>query len=236
MKPNRSPRTPAVKYEPGWWLVAALLAAAGCAAGPQVVRPDDASAAEHRKEAARERAIADELQAKVLPGTSLPNPYRDPITREPDPFYGPTIYNPTDGYLDAANRHREHARQHLAAARALEAFEEMQCKDFPAAARAACPLLGPALAVENVRAGVRITFAPTVRIDAVVAHMKCHLAYARTAGYPQPSACPLYLEGVLIDREGSTSVVDITSADPATATRIQKEAKEEVVLKAASSI
>lgn len=219
------------------WRISLLATVVGigvgaCAAQPQAVRPDEASAAAHRQEAARERAIADELQAKVVPGTSLPNPYRDPITKEPDPFYGPTIYNPSDGYLDAANRHREHALQHLAAARSLEAFEEMQCRDFPPAARAACPLLGPALSVEKRPTGVRITFAPAVRVDAVVAHMRCHLAYARAAGYPQPSACPLYLAGVEIEREGSTSTVDITSANPTTAARIQREANEEVVLKA----
>jgi hypothetical protein len=215
-------------------LGAVAAAAAACAAEAPMVRPDEASAAQHRQEAARERTIADNLQAKVVPVAGLPNPYRDPITREPNPFYGPTIYDPTEGYLDAVNRHREHARQHLAAARELEAFEQSQCKDFPAAARAACPLLGPARSVQNLPTGVRITFAPAARIDAIVAHMQCHLAYARAAGYPQPSACPLYLRGVVIARVGSTPSVDITSTDPATAARIWKEAREEVVLDAAT--
>ena len=145
MKPRESTRA---RWKVArWWFLAlaaaTAAAAAACAAETQTVRPDEASAAQHRQEAARERTIADNLQAKVVPATGgLPNPYRDPITREPDPFYGPTIYDPTEGYLDAVNRHREHARQHLAAARALEAFEQVQCRDFPPAARAACPLLG----------------------------------------------------------------------------------------------
>ena len=238
MKPRESTRA---RWQVArWWFLAlasaTAAAAAACAAETQTVRPDEASAAQHRQEAARERTIADNLQAKVVPATGgLPNPYRDPITREPDPFYGPTIYDPTEGYLDAVNRHREHARQHLAAARALEAFEQVQCRDFPPAARAACPLLGPARSVENLPTGVRITFAPAARIDAIVAHMQCHLAYARAAGYPEPSTCPLYIRGVVIARVGSTPSVDITSSDPATAARVRKEAREEVVLDAATS-
>jgi hypothetical protein len=212
--------------------VALAAAAAACGAETQTVRPDEASAARHRQEAARERAIADNLQASGVPSRGLPNPYRDPITREPDPFYGPTIYDPTEGYVDAITRHREHARQHLAAARALEAFEELQCRDFPPAARAACPLLGPAVSVGDLPTGVRITFAPKVRIDAIVAHMQCHLAYARAAGYPQPSTCPLYIRGVAIARVGATPSVDITTSDPAAAALVRKEAKEEVVLEA----
>jgi hypothetical protein len=214
--------------------VGALLAFAlqiGCGAPGPAVRADDTSAANHRREAARENAIADKQQAKYAPGNSLPSPYRDPITNEPDLFYGPTIYNPTDAHLDAADRHRAHARQHEAAARQLEAFEEAQCKDFPPATRAACPLLGPAVALDNIASGVKITFAPTVRVDAVVAHMRCHLAYARTQGFPTESACPLYLKTVDVHREGDTSTVEITSADRTMIARIQKEAKEEVVLR-----
>jgi hypothetical protein len=206
----------------------------GCGAPGPTVRPDETSVAGHRREASRENALADQHQTQFAPGHTLPSPYRDPITSEPDLFYGPTIYNPTDAFLDAADKHRAHARQHEAAARKLEAFEEMQCKDFPPAARAACPLLGPALALENIPAGVRITFTPAVRVDAVVAHMRCHLAYAQAQGFPSDSPCPLYIRGVEVNREGTTSVVDLTSRDHAIVARIQHEAKEEVLLKAAA--
>ena len=215
-------------------VISALLAIAsqvGCGAPGPTVRTDDTSAAGHRREAARENAMADKHQEQYAPGNSVPSPYRDPITNEPDLFYGPTIYNPTDAHLDAADKHRAHARQHEAAAHQLETFEEMQCKDFPPATRAACPLLGPAVALDNIPSGVKITFAPTVRVDAVVAHMRCHLAYARTQGFPTESSCPLYLKGVDVHRMGTTSTVEITSPDHVTAAHIQQEAKEEVIMR-----
>jgi hypothetical protein len=40
---------------------------------------------------------------------------------------------------------------------------------------------------------------------------------------------------VAITRVGATPSVDITSSDPATAARVRKEAREEVVLKATTS-
>jgi hypothetical protein len=64
--------------------------------------------------------------------------------------------------------------------------------------------------------------------------MRCHLAYAQAQGFPSDSPCPLYIRGVDVNREGTTSVVDLTSRDHATVARIQHEAKEEVLLKAAA--
>jgi hypothetical protein len=195
---------------------------AGCAT---TVRPDDLSAERHRREAARERSLADEDRARFEPGanTSLPGV---PAMAPGSPgvaagvFWGP--YNPTVRYLDAAEKHFAHALQHEAAAAALEAFEEGECRGLAPKTRAACPLVGPVAAVEDLANGARIRLAAGASVEETVARMRCHLAFARTRGFERAPDCPLYVRGVAIAATADGAAVEVTAADAAVAATVRR--------------
>ncbi len=130
------------------------------------VKPDDMSAHAHRAEADYEHAVA----------------------RYPD-------YNPTEWRLTEAARRSAHAREHEHAAAALEAYEEAECQAFSPSRRASCPFFGPIVSVEEISGGVRVMLSDGAPVEALVAHMRCHLAHARTLGLFE-SECPLALRGV----------------------------------------
>ena len=48
--------------------------------------------------------------------------------------------------------------------------------------------------------------------EAVLAHVKCHLAFAATTGREGMDACPLYLRGIEATSDGST--IELRSPDP----------------------
>jgi hypothetical protein len=207
----------------------AVLAAA-CADNNQAVKPDEMSAAAHRDEARRENRGAQAHADSYSPTAARSNPFRDPITHsENDYLYAVPVYNPTDVNLRAAEQHRAHARQHEEAARYLEHFEEAECSDFPPATRAACPLLGPVTTLEDIPGGVRAHLTPGTRVDAVVAHMRCHFAYARARAFPEALSCPLYMRGISIKQAPDPMAVDITVADPRQVTELRARAREEAV-------
>ena len=102
-------------------------------ASHELVRADDMSATQHRQEAQREREVADK-QAAAGPAA----PGADP---------GPDDWNAER--RRQAERRREHSRQHAAAAEFLEEFEDRECRHVPAGQRAACPLLGPVVRIDD---------------------------------------------------------------------------------------
>jgi hypothetical protein len=198
--------------------ISLLLALTACAhTGP--VRPDDMSADSHRREASRlddaARAELDAYRPNAVTGVDTSTPL----------FYPMDIYNPTSYHLDEAARLAAHAREHESAAAELERFEQAECKDFPPATRAACPLLGPVVARKDVADGVLLELTPAIDTTALVAHMRCHLAYARTRGFVGLPDCPLYLRGVRVDRAGPHSIV-ITTDDPIAADKVRADAQE----------
>jgi hypothetical protein len=214
-------------------LVLASVFLGGCGSGKSAVRPDDLSVEQHRDEARKENKAADSHAKQWNPRAAEPSPFRNPIDSAGDQYAFPVpVYNPTDKHLDEVDRHRAHARQHEAAAHALETFEQAECKDFPPTTRASCPLLGPAQGVEDIDGGVRIHMLPTVRVDAVVAHMKCHFAYARSHGFDDATNCPLYLPNLDIRRGADPATVDITVADKSRIADLRRHAHEEVVVSA----
>src|SRR2546421_393237 len=76
-----------------------------------------------------------------------------------------------------------------------------ECKTVPPRERAACPLLGPAVAIRDLPDGVRVELARAGAIDATIAEMRCHYAFARTRGFSEEAAaCPLYIRGIQIER------------------------------------
>ena len=104
--------------------VGLLLAVCGCAGNTQVVKPDDMSAAEHRREAKREQAAAHQLDANIVPPDPLA--WQQP-TEAPSGFIFPVSpLNPEvsgnaqveQQRLREADGLREEAHQHRVAARA----------------------------------------------------------------------------------------------------------------------
>lgn len=185
----------------------AVMAVAACASGG--IHPDDMSAEQHRAVASRERAEADEAAAKYDPtATRTRRVVVDPLAGD----YDLEKYNPTDAYRTAAERHHEAAAQHLAAAKVLESFEDARCQGLAHETRAMCPLLGQVHAVRDIPDGVEVTVSPETPLDAFMAQVQCHLAFARTEARGGMDACPLFLPDVHVTaREGNK--VDFTVDD-----------------------
>lgn len=206
-----------------------LLVLAACGGGGRrAVRPDDMSAARHRDEAAREYAAAADAMERYDParqrvvGIAGSHEANEPFS------YPVAVCNPTESHLRAAEAHSAHAREHEAAAAELERFEEAECGELPPETRAACPVLGDVVAITDVAGGVRVRFADGVPVAAVVAHMRCHLGYARAHGYADAGDCPLYVQGVRIRAAGGQSV-DILSDDARRVREIRRRARETAV-------
>jgi len=200
-----------------------------CASG---TRPDDMSAEAHRAAALAEQQQAAEHFQRYDPerdvrprpgflgGTAIyydPNIYWDPY--DPygyayyDYFWDVGSYNPSVHHLDSGEQLESHAADHLAAAQVLENFEEAECKAFPSETRSASPLIGQVESVEAVFGGVSLSFKEGVDVNAAIAHMRCHVAFARTRGRIGMESCPLYIPGVSINREGNSGGVELTIGD-----------------------
>jgi hypothetical protein len=188
------------------------------------VKPDDMSAAAHVNEAQREYAAADREYKQYDPRAGR----RATVTSRGADGTSEVTFNPTQGHLDAADRLAKHAEQHLAAASELERYANQECKPFEPAIRAACPALGPIAAVEDIRGGVRLRLAPNMPIEAVLAHMRCHLAFAREHGWQPAPDCPLYLKGVDIRRSADGAAIELIARDGKTTDELRRRARAEV--------
>jgi len=124
-----------------------------------------------------------------------------------------------------AERHLRHAREHEIAAVALEKYEEVECRNFAPQTRIACPLLGPVRLIEELADGVRIRMAEGAPVDAVLAHMRCHLAFARARGFADAGDCPLYMHGVDITASDDGRAIDVRSGDPTVVREIQRRSR-----------
>jgi hypothetical protein len=191
---------------------AVLLLGASCARSNQAARPEDMTAAEHRAAAERESSAA--AQA-----ASQPEKY----------LYPRSVYAPSEEPLLEANKHLAHSQRHLAEAHALEAFERAECAGFPPRTRAACPLLSSVVAIEDIPAGVRVRMAPRVRVDAVVAHMRCHYAYASAHAFADAVSCPLYIRDIEIKASDDRAGVEITAHSEAGARHVRARAREQAI-------
>jgi hypothetical protein len=196
---TRSPRV-----ERALWFIilssVAVLFQLGCAAS----HAREMSASEHRLEAeqARLRADAHRAAGRITHAASA----------QAAPA-GLPVMTSTDGedsgwHLLEAARHAYHARQHQAAAAALERSEEVECRALPAAVRAACPILTFVSQVREIEGGIRVRFLPQADVGQVAALMRCHLAFARARGFDRVPTCPLYTSGVEIRRVGDA--IDVT--------------------------
>jgi hypothetical protein len=207
-------------------LVAPLIFLGTCG-GTRHVRPDDMSAARHREEADREGRLAREKVAQQLP--ELARPRSDSQASRRDYLYTAPIDDSVEGPLYEAELHRQHAREHARAAAFLERFEEVVCRDFPPSSRAACPFLGPVTRIDDIPGGVRATFAARTPVDGIVAHMRCHYAYARARAFAENATCPLYVRDIDIRRGVDPMSVEIVSPNKHTATLIRARSREQAV-------
>jgi len=194
------------------WSAAALLLLSGCA-GHELVRADDMTATQHRLAAQQHNEAA----AKAA-GSG-------PAVRAVDP----------DGYDWNAERQRdverrrEHARQHEAAAAFLEEFEDRECRHVAPGSRAACPLLGPLVRIEDVPGGIRATFADARRVPTSIAEMRCHYAYARARHFDEAIGCPLYVQAIVIRQGLDPRAIEIVARDEKTARLIRDRGRQQAI-------
>ena len=141
--------------------------------------------------------------------------------------YPEKVYDPGAYHLDEAETRSAHAAAHKKAAEELEHFEDAECQKLPPHTRASCPMLGPALGMAEIKNGVRVDFQPGVPVAAVIAHMRCHLAYAHAHGYSPD--CPLYMNGVKIDATPDGKGAVITTDKSGDVAELRRRAKLQIV-------
>lgn len=191
---------------------AALVLLSGCASN-ELVRADDMTATQHRLAAQQQNEAA----AKAAGS--------DPAAPATDP----------DGYdwnaerQRDAGRRREHARQHEAAAAFLEQFEDRECRYVASGSRAACPLLGPLVRIEDVPGGIRATFADARRVPTSIAEMRCHYAYARARHFDEAIGCPLYVQAIVIRQGLDPRAIEIVARDEKTARLIRERGRQQAI-------
>jgi hypothetical protein len=186
---------------------ALALLVAGCASSAP--KPDDMSAAAHRGEADRERTEARALLSRAADPARSERPIVPGVDARRGPWVDPypEVEKQGPASLQRADVLLRHAREHERAAAELERFEEAECRELPAASRAACPLLHDVVGISDIPGGVRIVFADAVAVPDVVAHIRCHLAYARARAYAGAEDCPLYVRGVEASADGGHAIL-----------------------------
>ena len=197
----------------GWGLSAAAALLLSSCASHELVRADDMSATQHRLEAQREGKVADK-EAGAAPAAPATDPDGHDWNAE---------------RRDQAERRREHSRQHAAAAEFLEHFEDRECRHVPAESRAACPLLGPVVRIDDVPGGIRATFADPKRVPTLIAEMRCHYAYARSRHFDETIGCPLYVRGIEVRQAIDPRAIEIVSRDEKTSRLIRERGRQQAV-------
>ena len=210
--------------------LSSLVIGGGCGQTSQSTRTPAPSAETYRQQAAQETAASEKELAAANAAPAAPNLTASAGNNPQGYYYDLNVYSTRDQHLARAHSLSEHARQHAELAAKLDGFEGAECGEFPPATRAACPLLGPVTQLTDLTDGVRVQFAPGTRTDAVLAHMRCHLAFAQTRGFePSAAACPLYIPGIEI-RAGEGGTIEIVSPQPKVAREIQSRSRQEAVL------
>lgn len=168
-------------------------AALGCASTPRA-RSEDMSAKSHEEEAKKHSDVAEQHDAQYDPDARGGTP-PDVISGSEFGFAA-TEFNPTEVHRMQADKHREHAEEHAAAADWIRRAEEDACELISPTSRSLCPLLGPVVAVQDTTTGVRILVRKGTDVEAMIARIRCHLAFARTRGGTGMARCPLYLPAI----------------------------------------
>lgn len=124
------------------------------------------------------------------------------------------VMDPGARNVRAAQRLRELAREHEAAADELAAFEARECADVGPDDRAGCPLLGSVGAVTAIEGGVMVELEEDADREAVLERARCHVAFGRRRGRAGMPSCPLYVEGARVELEGDHLLIttDVSAA------------------------
>lgn len=195
---------------------AALLLFLGCA-GQELVRADDMTATQHRLAAQQENEAAAKAAGS---GPAVP---------AAAPAVEPVGYAWNAERQQDAERRREHAHQHEAAAAFLEQFEDRECRHVAPGSRAACPLLGPLVRIEDVPGGIRATFADERHVPTAIAEMRCHYAYARARHFDEAIGCPLYVQAIVIRQGLDPRAIEIVARDEKTARLIRERGRQQAI-------
>jgi hypothetical protein len=178
--------------------VLAMTALLAACSGPQDPATEDLTAEEHEAEAEREEAEAAENERLAARSGSM---------------YSLDAYDPSDSRLAIAAEHRDHAEAHRRQAEALRAFENEECGEFPDSARSACPFLLGLREIEDVDGGARVVFDVDAPIDAILDHIRCHLAFVAAQGSEGIDDCALYVPGATVQKQGNSIVLTTDQAD-----------------------
>lgn len=178
-------------------------AALGCASTPGA-SPEDMSAKSHEEEAKKHSDGAEQHDAQYDPNARV-SPPPDAISGSEFGFAG-TELNPTEVHRMQADKHRKHAEEHAAAAEWLRRAEEDACELISPTSRSLCPLLGPVVAVQDTTTGARIFVLKGTDVEAMIARIRCHLAFARTHGGEGMDSCPLYLPAIEVYQVGPLEI------------------------------
>lgn len=187
-------------------------------------RPEDVSAQSHEEEAAQHATTAELHEAKYdpnAPGASAEAQGGTELGWER------VELNPTEVHNILAAKHRKHADDHLAAAAELRRAEEDACESIASETRSWCPLLGPVVAVENTPNGVRISVRDGTDMEAMVARIRCHVAYANTQGREGMDRCPLYVRGAQVRQSGPASI-ELSAPNKASVLELQQRVADHV--------
>ncbi len=161
---------------------------------------------EHRNEAALHTEKARKETEKFDPTATMraaPRTQSTSIAPGDVPF---EPYNPSQSHLQAADRELAQANAHLAAAETLVKFEDQACAGLSAGERASCPLFASSVSqVSWLADGFKLTFIRAADAAPTLQRLSCHLAYAASSGFDQPS-CPLFLKGTSIDKAGDGAI------------------------------
>ena len=204
-------------------LLLCISATLATACGSQGTHPDDMSAEEHRQTAGEEELDADRHDADYDPNAHATVAGGGSLMAISE-LYGLETYNPTAQHHAEAQRLRELAEEHRAAAATLERFEEQECGRFPAQTRPICPLLNQVREVTDIDGGVSMRLVDGANAAAVRDHSRCHVAFARTHGREGMDHCPLYLQGVSVG-SGDGGVTLVSDQGEAAVTELRRLAR-----------
>ena len=214
------------------WIIGLAVASlpGACGGGSTAVRPDEMSAEAHRREAQKVARAAQAERQEANAARGMPSVVSAPSSDPMGSFNLPDPEQVRTQHLSRARELSEHGRQHEAAAAYLERFEAAECEAIPPAARAACPFLGPVVEIVDVPGGVEVRFAKGARVDAILAQMQCHFAYARARAFKEVASCPLYIRGIEIRAGATPLAIDVVSSDARVAREVRARSRQEAVL------
>ncbi len=159
---------------------------------------------EHRNEAALHTEKARQETEKFDPAATMRAAPRTTTLVPGDVPFEP--YNPSQAHLQAADRELAKANAHLAAAETLVSFEDKACAGLSPGERSSCPLFASSVSkVSWLEGGFKLTFIRPADAAPTLRRLSCHLAYAASSGFDQPS-CPLFIKGTSIDKAGEDAI------------------------------